>query len=73
MLIFIEGLSFIQITDQEKLQDYLVQNLAEKTPPPDHTEVCKSFKAFIFSIRSNIYNFAPSQVGHSLRNLSQVG
>ena len=32
----------------------------KKTPPPDHKEVCKSFKAFIFSIRSNIYNFAPS-------------
>ena len=32
----------------------------KKIPPSDHTEVCKSFKAFIFSIRSNIYNFAPS-------------
>ena len=31
-----------------------------KIPPSNHTEVCKSFKAFIFSIRSNIYNFAPS-------------
>ena len=25
----------------------------------DHQEVCKIFKAFIFSIRSNIYNYAP--------------
>ena len=31
-----------------------------KIPPSEHKEVCKSFKAFIFSIRSNIYNFAPS-------------
>ena len=26
----------------------------------DQREVCKLFKAFIFSIRSNIYNYAPS-------------
>ena len=31
-----------------------------KTPLPDEIEMVKMFKAFIFSIRSNIYNFAPS-------------
>ena len=31
-----------------------------KTPLPDEIEMVKMFKAFIFSIRSNIYNYAPS-------------
>ena len=31
-----------------------------KTPLLDEQEVCKGFKAFIFSIRSNVYNYAPS-------------
>ena len=31
-----------------------------KTPIIEHEEACKMFKAFIFSIRSNIYNYAPS-------------
>ncbi len=31
-----------------------------KTPIADQKEICKSFKAFIFSIRSNVYNYAPS-------------
>ena len=31
-----------------------------KGPIPSHQELCKSFKAFIFSIRSNVYNYAPS-------------
>ena len=31
-----------------------------KIPLSDQKEVCKIFKAFIFSIRSNIYNYAPS-------------
>ena len=31
-----------------------------KTPLTDSNEVIKSFKAFIFSIRSNVYNYAPS-------------
>ena len=31
-----------------------------KVPLLDEQEVCKEFKAFIFSIRSNIYNYAPS-------------
>ena len=30
-----------------------------KTPLAEHQEFCKMFKAFIFSIRSNIYNYAP--------------
>ena len=32
---------------------------ATKIPLPDQKELCKIFKAFIFSIRSNIYNYAP--------------
>ena len=31
-----------------------------KIPLLEEQEVCKGFKAFIFSIRSNIYNYAPS-------------
>lgn len=31
-----------------------------KTPIIEHEEACKMFKAFIFSIRSNIYNYAPA-------------
>jgi len=31
-----------------------------KIPLADQKELCKIFKAFIFSIRSNIYNYAPS-------------
>ncbi|OUU07293.1 MAG: hypothetical protein CBB98_12430 [Rhodobacteraceae bacterium TMED38] len=31
-----------------------------KVPLSEQREVCKLFKAFIFSIRSNIYNYAPS-------------
>jgi len=31
-----------------------------KTPLPDEIEMIKMFKAFIFSIRSNIYNYAPT-------------
>ena len=31
-----------------------------KVPLLDENEVCKAFKAFIFSIRSNVYNYAPS-------------
>ena len=31
-----------------------------KTPLMDSNEVIKSFKAFVFSIRSNVYNYAPS-------------
>ena len=31
-----------------------------KTPLAEHKEVCKGFKAFIFSIRSNVYNYAPA-------------
>ena len=31
-----------------------------KTPLPDEEEMIKMFKAFIFSIRSNIYNYAPT-------------
>ena len=30
-----------------------------KTPIPEHKELTKTFKAFIFSIRSNVYNYAP--------------
>ena len=30
-----------------------------KVPLADQKELCKIFKAFIFSIRSNIYNYAP--------------
>ena len=30
-----------------------------KVPLADQQELCKMFKAFIFSIRSNIYNYAP--------------
>ena len=30
-----------------------------KTPIPDHKELTRMFKAFIFSIRSNVYNYAP--------------
>ena len=30
-----------------------------KTPLPEHNEAVKAFKAFIFSIRSNVYNYAP--------------
>ena len=31
-----------------------------KTPLSDQQEITKMFKAFIFSIRSNVYNYAPS-------------
>lgn len=31
-----------------------------KTPLSEQQEVTKNFKAFIFSIRSNVYNYAPS-------------
>ena len=31
-----------------------------KVPLLEEQEVCKGFKAFIFSIRSNVYNYAPS-------------
>ena len=31
-----------------------------KAPSLSHRELCKMFKAFIFSIRSNIYNYAPA-------------
>ena len=31
-----------------------------KGPLPDQKELCTSFKAFIFSIRSNVYNYAPT-------------
>ena len=31
-----------------------------KTPIPEHKELTKTFKAFIFSIRSNVYNYAPA-------------
>ena len=31
-----------------------------KGPLLDQKELCTSFKAFIFSIRSNVYNYAPS-------------
>ena len=31
-----------------------------KVPLADQQELCKMFKAFIFSIRSNIYNYAPT-------------
>ena len=31
-----------------------------KVPLAEHQEFCKMFKAFIFSIRSNIYNYAPA-------------
>ena len=31
-----------------------------KVPVDDVKEVCKGFKAFIFSIRSNVYNYAPA-------------
>ena len=30
-----------------------------KNPIPEHKELTKTFKAFIFSIRSNVYNYAP--------------
>ncbi len=31
-----------------------------KTPIAEQKELCKGFKAFIFSIRSNVYNYAPA-------------
>ena len=31
-----------------------------KTPLPEEKEMVKMFKAFIFSIRSNVYNYAPT-------------
>ena len=31
-----------------------------KEPLPEEKEMVKMFKAFIFSIRSNIYNYAPT-------------
>ena len=31
-----------------------------KIPPLEEQEISKAFKAFIFSIRSNVYNYAPS-------------
>ena len=31
-----------------------------KIPLLEEQEVCKGFKAFIFSIRSNVYNYAPA-------------
>ena len=43
-----------------------------KIPLLEEQEVCKGFKAFIFSIRSNVYNYAPSG-GLLLRNLKQDG
>ena len=31
-----------------------------KSPIPEHKELCTAFKAFIFSLRSNVYNYAPT-------------
>ena len=31
-----------------------------KNPIPEHKELCTTFKAFIFSLRSNVYNYAPA-------------
>ena len=31
-----------------------------KIPLPEEKEMVKMFKAFIFSIRSNVYNYAPT-------------
>ena len=31
-----------------------------KAPLPEEKEMVKMFKAFIFSIRSNVYNYAPT-------------
>ncbi len=42
-----------------------------KIPLMDSNEVIKSFKAFIFSIRSNVYNYAPS--GWSIIEEPDVG
>ena len=42
-----------------------------KTPLAEHKEVCKGFKAFIFSIRSNVYNYAPA--GWSIIEEPEVG
>ena len=41
-----------------------------RVPIPEHTELCKMFKAFIFSIRSNVYNYAP--VGWSIISEPEV-
>mgnify|MGYP001192070787 FL=1 len=42
-----------------------------RTPIPEHQELTKAFKAFIFSIRSNVYNYAPS--GWSIIEEPEVG
>lgn len=42
-----------------------------KTPIPEHKELTKTFKAFIFSIRSNVYNYAPP--GWSITEEPEVG
>ena len=42
-----------------------------KTSIPEHKEHTRLFKAFIFSIRSNVYNYAPS--GWSIIEEPEVG
>ena len=42
-----------------------------KFPLLEEHEVCKGFKAFIFSIRSNVYNYAPS--GWTITEEAEVG
>ena len=42
-----------------------------KAPIPEHKELTKMFKAFIFSIRSNVYNYAPP--GWSIIEEPEVG
>ena len=42
-----------------------------KTPIPEHKELTRTFKAFIFSIRSNVYNYAPP--GWSIIEEPEVG
>ena len=61
MLIFIEDLNSIEIIDQEKSREYSHPNLVvPEKAVEDQKELCKAFKAFIFSIRSNVYNYAPT-------------
>ena len=58
---FIEGLNFIESIRPRKIVGLFSSALdGTKYPLLEHEEACKMFKAFIFSIRSNIYNYAPN-------------
>ena len=61
MRLSIERINITGITNREKLQDYLLQNLKDqKIQFPNIRSYVQLLKAFIFSLRSNVYNYAPA-------------